>query len=495
MRGDGGPLMQPIFIDGAWVEASTRSALAVSNPATAKPLGSVPDCGAADVARAVCAARDARTGWRRLPARDRAAVLAAIAVRIRENHRELAGCLTRESGKPVCEAFDCVAAAAALFDRAAIAADDPNDDVHPLRESGSDCVTAALPDSYFPILGASVIVARALAAGHAVVLKAATRAPLSSLKLAEACEPLPPGVLNVVTGGGETGRALLIHPDIARVGVSGSPRRASVIASHTRGRPLDLFTGKRSAFIVCGDADLEHAVPSIAWERLANAGQSGGSAQHLYVDRSIIEEFTQRMHPCMGFLDVDDPAKLPTDLGPLISLDAANRVEDQVGRTLRAGARLILGGRRFRPSGLAGHFFQPTLLTNVKAGGPPALEEIQGPVVTITPVSNLAEALRLVSGSGCAGASIHGRAAAILETLEPETSGSFRINDPDVAAKSGVPPLGLGLPAGVREALETAFPFPGQRESGVCGRRVDVAPSLTVKPWWFPYLERNRKSG
>jgi succinate-semialdehyde dehydrogenase / glutarate-semialdehyde dehydrogenase len=113
-------------------------------------------------------------------------------------------------------------------------------------------------------------------------------------------------------------------------------------------------------------------------------------AKHIYVARSIIGEFVERMHPCVGFLDVDDPIKPATDLGPLISLEAAHRVEDQVGRTLRDGATLILGGRRFRPSGLPGHFFQPTILTNVRPGSVPTREEILGPVITITPVSGLA---------------------------------------------------------------------------------------------------------
>ena len=150
----------------------------------------------------------------------------------------------------------------------------------------------------------------------------------------------------------------------------------------------------------------------------------------------------ERIHQCVGFLDVDDPMKPATDLGPLVSLDAARRVEDQVGRSLREGAKLILGGRRFRPSGLPGHFFQPTILSDVRPGSVPTREEILGPVITITPVIDAAEALRLARGSapGC-GASIYTSdpQAAVL-AVESLESGMFRINDP--ASANALGPFG-----------------------------------------------------
>ena len=240
----------------------------------------------------------------------------------------------------------------------------------------------------------------------------------------------------MITGAAATGQALVRHAGVARVAFTGSAAVGGAIAASVRDKQLDLELGSVDAFIVCKDADLETAVPAIAWARLLNAGQSCTSGKHIYVERSIAAEFVERMHYCVGFLDVDDPMKAATDLGPLVSLDAAHRVEDQVGRSLREGAKLILGGRRFRPSGLPGHFFQPTLLSDVRPGSVPTREEILGPVITITPVSDAAEALHFaaVSAPGC-GASIYTRDPQAAARSQPRSQsplecGMFRINDP-----------------------------------------------------------------
>jgi acyl-CoA reductase-like NAD-dependent aldehyde dehydrogenase len=472
------PPMQRIFINGAWIDASTPSSTAIDNPATGKPLGRVADCGAADVGLAADAARAALAAWSRSRADDRAALLSAIAQRVRARSRGLAQGLMREAGKPFCEAADCVEGAARIFERAAAArGTNPSGGARePDGPGGPASVVAAIASCRLPLLELALTVAPALAMGHTVVLKPARRTSLSSLELVDACGVLPPGVVNVVTGGEETGWALLAHAEVGRVRFSGSPEGGRRVAD--RGKPVERLIMARSAFIVCKEADLERAVPAIAWERLTNTGQSRGSPRHIYVDRAIAAELSERMHQYVGFLDVDDPEKLPTDLGPLISLDAAKRVEDQVGRTLRAGARLILGGRRFRPSGLAGHFFQPTLLTDVPPGSVPTVEDIAGPVVTLTPVAGLSEALRLVSESGCEGASVYGSRDIVLGEIKPETRGTFRINDPEERAEEGAAPL--GIPAGMR-AL-----------AGGTGSRIEAAEAVSIKPWWFPYLERNR---
>jgi succinate-semialdehyde dehydrogenase/glutarate-semialdehyde dehydrogenase len=180
--------------------------------------------------------------------------------------------------------------------------------------------------------------------------------------------------------------------------------------------------------------------------------------------------------------------KAMTDLGPLVSLDAARRVEDQVGRSLREGAKLLLGGRRFRPSGLPGHFFQPTILSDVRPGGVPTREEILGPVITITPVIDAAEALRLARGSapGC-GASIYtndSQAAVIaLESLE---SGVFRINDP--ATGNALGPFG-----GMRHRGILRFLGGAEVEGFERSKYLQVAEAPERKPWWFPYGARTRR--
>jgi betaine-aldehyde dehydrogenase len=478
--------MHPIFIDGAWVQPLEGPTRAVTNPATLEPIDTVADCGPVDVARAVDAAHAAQPGWQNVPAADRAALLREVGGRIHDNGRDLATLLTRETGKPLCESIDCIDAVVALFKARAAGASLSAGSPH--RRPGT--VLAVIAPFNFPMLFMACAIAPAIAAGDTVVCKPPPENPLSSLMLARACGALPPGVLNVITGGAEAGQPLIEHADIGRVAFTGSAAVGRKIAAAAQGKLIDLEPGSVDAFIVCKDADLELAVPAIAWARLLNAGQVCTSGKHLYVERSIGAEFVERMHQCVGFLDVDDPMKPATDLGPLVSLDAARRVEDQVGRSLREGAKLILGGRRFRPSGLPGHFFQPTILSDVRPGSVPTREEILGPVITITPVIDAAEALRLArrSAPGC-GASIYtSDPQAAVMALEALESGMFRINDP--ASGNALGPFGGMRHRGMLRQLGGADVEVFQRSKYL---RVAAAPQRMS--WWFPYGARTRWTG
>ncbi len=328
--------------------------LEILNPATLEPLGTVPECGPADVARAVATARAAQSDWGNVAAANRAALLREVGARIRTREGELATLLTRETGKPLCESADCIEAAASVFQ--ACAAQAPHGAAGSPSGQPAGVVGAILPFN-FPLLLLACTVAPAIAAGRTVVCKPPHQNPLSSLKLAELFDAFPAGVFNVVTGGPAAGRALVDHPDVGLVKFTGSAQVGRSIAAAAAHKRVDLESGGLDSFIVCRDADLDVSVPGIAWARLFNGGQACTSGNHIYVERPIAEEFVERMHHCVGFLDVDDPIKSATDLGPLISLEAAHRVEDQVGRSLRDGARLILGGRRFQAVGAAGLFF------------------------------------------------------------------------------------------------------------------------------------------
>ena len=473
--------MQQIFIDGAWITPLEGPTRAVTNPATLEPIDMAADCGPFDVARAVGAAQAAQAGWQNVPAVDRAALLREIGGRIRDGGCDLATLLTRETGKPLCESLDCIDAVVALFNACAARASAAS----PHPQCGA--VVAAIAPFNFPVLFMACAIAPALAAGDTVVCKPPPQNPLSSLMLAGACGALPPGVLNVITGGAETGQALIEHAGVGRVAFTGSAAVGARIAAAAQAKRIDLELGSVDAFIVCQDADLELTVPAIAWARFFNAGQVCTSGKHIYVERSIAAEFVERMHQCVGFFDVDDPMKPATDLGPLVSLEAARRVEDQVGRSLREGAKLILGGRRFRPSGLPGHFFQPTILSDVRPGSVPAREEILGPVITITPVAGAAEALRLARGSapGC-GASIYtGDPQAATMAVQSLESGRFRINDPASAGTLG--PFGGMRHRGILHELGGADLEPRERTMVL-----EVAAAPERKPWWFPYAARGR---
>jgi acyl-CoA reductase-like NAD-dependent aldehyde dehydrogenase len=462
--------MQQILINGAWVHAGEGPSLEIVNPATLERLGAVPNCGVGDVARAVAAARTALPGWQALTAVQRAALLREVSDRLRARGGELARLLTQESGKPLCESIDCLAAVAALFEAGATMA---GGDAGPNAPAG---VVAAITPFNFPLLFMASAIASALAAGRTIVCKPAQQNPLACLRLAESFAGLPAGVVNLITGAADTGAALATHPDITLVKFTGSAKVGKrVAAAASPSRRVDVEPGCVGALFVCRDADLDIAVPAIAWGRLFNCGQVCTSGKHIYVEGSIAADFVERMHQCIGFLDVDDPIKPPTDLGPLISLEAAHRVEDQVGCALREGAKLILGGRRFRPSGLPGHFFQPTILAKVPAGSLPTREEILGPVVTITPVTDLAEAIRHGAPGETFPIAIYTRdAPAAMSLLKEAGAADFRINDPS---------------AGI------AGPFGGMRHGEI--RRllgaegaVSVATNVERRAWWFPYQAR-----
>jgi acyl-CoA reductase-like NAD-dependent aldehyde dehydrogenase len=490
--------MYQILIDGAWVRAHEGPTRDVTNPATLEPLGTVPECGPADVARAVGAARAAQSEWRRVPAAGRATLLSEIGGRIRAREREFATLLTRETGKPLCESVDCINGVVALFEACgAVAAagpgtSNPQGASHqvscPLQQPAG--VVAAIAPFNFPLLLMACMVAPAIAAGNTVVCKPPHQNPLTSLRLAEVYDALPAGVVNVITGGPDTGRALVDHPDVGLVTFTGSAVVGRMIAAAAQRKRVDLELGSVDAFIVCKDANLDLTVPGIAWARLLNGGQVCTSGKHIYVERSIAAEFVERIHHCVGFLDVDDPMKPPTDLGPLISLEAARRVEDQVGRSLRDGATLVLGGRRFRPSGLPGHFFQPTILSNVRPGSVPTHEEILGPVITITPVADAAEAIRLASESGSVfGASIYtSDPRAVMKAVESVKAGTFRINEPATAINAG--PFGGMRHGGFRRALGAEGADAFQQPT-----HVQVAELMQRQPWWFPYRNRALPGG
>jgi acyl-CoA reductase-like NAD-dependent aldehyde dehydrogenase len=481
-------LVHPIYIDGACAEAHATSAREIKNPATLEALGSVPDCGGRDVERAVSAAIAAQPAWAEMPPAERVAQLREMGRRVHAQQALLALSLTRETGKPLCEARACIQAAAQIFERCGHTQlygiiGDSNAAAQGALPGPPAGVTAVIAPYNFPVLAFAASAVPALAAGATLVCKPPPQNPLTLFELVRRCDALPGGVINVVTGGADAAERLVAHPHVSRVSFTGSSAVACRMQALARGKSLDLETGSLDVFVVCQDADLERAVPAIAWSRLMNAGQGCAAPRHIYVERAIAGELAERIHQYVGFLDVDDPAKPATDLGPLISLEAAQRVEDQVGRALRAGARLILGGRRFRPSGLPGHFFQPTILGNVPAGSPPTREEILGPVITLTPVVDLADALEL-SGHAPAPARAWiytGNPEAAARAVQARGGGTFFINDPGESTAGPFGGLRPGRILAALAALPAQNPLPGIARAGT---------TIEPKPWWFRHLER-----
>ena len=485
-----------ILVDGRWEPARSKVTREIRNPATGELVGVVPDCGPEDVDRAVRAARAAQESWWRKPGVEKAVVLRNVGQAIREMGHPLARLMTLETGKPLIESIDCIEWVAACFEYYAEVGRNrrgstfPPVAAHQLNFTVKEPygVVAAIVPFNFPLLLMAWKVAPALAAGNTVVCKPPHQNPLSNLMMARAFEQLPPGVVNVVTGDGPgAGEALLRHPEVDVIAFTGSTEVGRHVAAEA-GRHLkkvNLELGGVDPFVVFGDADLDVAVPGVAWARLLNAGQVCTSSKRIYLVREIAGEFTRRLVEHVRTLRVGDPMAKDTDIGPLITRGALERVEAQVERAVAQGAKVLLGGR---PLPRPGNFFAPTVLAEVRHGTLPTTEEIFGPVIALTVVEDADEAIRLANDSQYGlGACVYTRSLELaMRAMEGIRAGSFWVNDPltdnDAAPFGGARWSGIGRELG-EEGLD-AFREP---------KHVHLDWMMEPKGFWYPYRDRELK--
>ncbi|MBB6175179.1 acyl-CoA reductase-like NAD-dependent aldehyde dehydrogenase [Nocardiopsis mwathae] len=373
------------FIDGEFAPAQTGEYLATVNPADEEPLAEVAVCGDADVDRAMAAARRAfETVWGPMPGAERGKYLFRIARILQERSRELAVLETLDNGKPIKETrdVDLPLVAAHFFyhagwaDKLAYAGVGP--DPRPLG------VAAQVIPWNFPLLMLAWKIAPALAAGNTVVLKPAETTPLSALVFAEICQEaeLPPGVVNIVTGAGETGRHLVAHPGADKVAFTGSTAVGREIARAVAGtgKKLGLELGGKGANIVYDDAALDQAVEGIVTGIFFNQGHVCCAGSRLLVQESIAEELLERLKARVERLRLGDPLDKNTDIGAINSADQLARITDLA----RAGADE--GAERWSPAcelPERGYWFRPTVFTGVTQAHRIAREEIFGPVLSV----------------------------------------------------------------------------------------------------------------
>jgi len=368
--------MHQILIDGSWVAPETGVAADVLNPATLKAIASVVDCDAVDIARAVAAAVTAQPAWQARPRSERVAALSDLAAELRARAFAIAALLTQETGKPLVEACDCVEWAAENLSAAA------------KTSIGADAgpVVAVLPTVDFPLLSCARLAVGALAGGRSVVIRAPATHPLAILEFSKILAKLPAGTVNVVTGGAHAAAALL-----GRSGVSDGQAFLTLWGRRDAGRlALD-------PILVCGDADLDVAAAGVAWARLVNGGQTIAASRTVLVETSVSRDFADRLHSYVAFLEAGNPSKSETDLGPLLSHEAVRDLEARVARSTKDGAVLKLGGRAYKPWGLSGHFFQPTVLSQVLPGNSAVRDPMRGPVIALTPVADVAAAVEFLT--------------------------------------------------------------------------------------------------
>ena len=384
------------FIGGRWTPAADGATFATVNPATEAPLAQVAAGTAADVERAVAAAREGyERYWRRLRPADRAKYLYRIARAITERSRELAVLETMDGGKPIKESrdFDVVQAAAHFFYYAGWA-DKLRYAAHGAADPAPVGVVGSIVPWNFPLMMAAWKIAPALACGNTVVLKPAETTPLSALLLARIAQDadLPPGVLNVVTGDGRTGAALVAHPGIDKLAFTGSTEVGKAIQRSLAGsrKRLTLELGGKAANIVFADAPLDQAVEGVVNGIYFNQGHVCCAGSRLLVQESVHDEVVERLRARIETLRVGDPLDKNTDIGAINSAAQHARIAELVQSGVAEGAQLHQQSCALPERGW---FHRASFFTGVSQAHRIAREEIFGPVLAIMTFRTADEAI------------------------------------------------------------------------------------------------------
>lgn len=373
-----------LFVNGEFVDGHGASFTSI-NPATEEPLAEVAAADASDVDAAVRAARTAYTRvWSRMPGSERAKYVYRIARIMQERARELAVLETLDNGKPIKESrdVDVPTAAAHFFYHAGWADKLEHAGLGP--DPRSIGVAGQVIPWNFPLLMLAWKIAPALATGNTVVLKPAETTPLTALLFAEICQQadLPPGVVNIVTGAGDTGRALVEHDGIDKVAFTGSTEVGKAIARAVAGtrKRVTLELGGKAANIVFDDAPIDQAVEGIVNGIFFNQGHVCCAGSRLLVQESVADEVVRRLQRRMSTLRLGDPLDKNTDIGAINSAEQLDRIVE-----LTAAGEADGGTRWSPPCELPdrGFWFAPTVFTDVSQTDRIATEEIFGPVLSV----------------------------------------------------------------------------------------------------------------
>ncbi|MBT6413126.1 MAG: aldehyde dehydrogenase family protein, partial [Candidatus Marinimicrobia bacterium] len=374
-----------LFINGEFIPGKDGKYFDTINPATEKKIAKVAEAGKTDVDKAVRSARKAyENTWSKMPAKERGKYIFRIARLLQERAREFSVIETLDGGKPIRESrdVDIPLAAAHFFYHAGWA--DKLEYAFPGRSAKSLGVVGQIIPWNFPLLMAAWKIAPALATGNTVVLKPAETTPLTAMKLAEIIQEadLPPGVVNIVTGAGETGKQLVNHGDINKIAFTGSTDVGKYIMKSVAGsgKKYTLELGGKAANIIFEDAAIDQAVEGIVNSIFFNQGHVCCAGSRLYVQEGVADEVILKLRKRMDSLIVGDPLDKNTDIGAINSKMQLDKIKEYVKLGIDEG------GTIFQPScslPKKGYWFAPTIFTDVSQSNRIVQEEIFGPVLAI----------------------------------------------------------------------------------------------------------------
>ena len=449
------------YVDGAWIKGAAGKTFPVRNPATGETLAEVADLEPADARAAIEAAAAAFPAWAAKTAKERAAVLRTWFGLIMAAQEDLAQLMTAEQGKPLAETRGEVAYGASFIEWFAEEAKRLYGDVIPTHAAGKRIlvlkqpigVVSAITPWNFPNAMITRKLAPAIAAGCTFVIKPADETPLSALALAELADRagLPKGVFNVVTTtrAKEVGLELTQNPLVRKFSFTGSTEVGKQLMAQcaTTVKKVSLELGGNAPFIVFDDADLDQAVEGALASKYRNMGQTCVCANRFLVQDGVYDAFEAKLAARVKTMTVGNGAEAGVVQGPLINMDAVEKVERLLADAVASGAKVEVGGHRHA---LGGTFFEPTVVTDVKPTMAISREEIFGPVATLTRFKDDAEAVRLANDTDFGLAAYFyardvGRIFRVAEALE---YGMVAVNDgilsTEVAPFGGVKQSGIG---------------------------------------------------
>ena len=454
------------FIGGAWCAPTQGGYFETSDPSTGDKIADIAQGSAADVDAAVKAARAALQGWQALTPHARARFLYALARQVQKHSRRLSVLETIDNGKPIRESRDIdVPLVARHFYYHAGWAQLLGQEFPGYQACG---VVGQIIPWNFPLLMLAWKIAPALAAGNTVVLKPAEFTPLTALAFAELCIEvgLPPGVVNVVTGDGSTGEALVVHPDVDKIAFTGSTEvgRAIRRATADSHKKLSLELGGKSPFVVFEDADLDSAVEGLVDGIWLNQGQVCCAGSRLLMQESIAAQLSRKLQARMATLRVGPPLDKTTDIGAIVARVQLERIEGLVAQGVAEGASCWQPDIPLPSRGL---YYKPTLFTNVHPTSVLAQQEIFGPVLAAMTFRTPGEAVELANNTA------YGLAASVWsESVNVALQVASRI-------KAGV------VWVNSTNMFDAASGFGGYRESGFGREGGREGLREYLEPAWF----------